>query len=623
MLQEPTDSESDSNLAVAQSAPADGHRGLEVSQQQTGKPELTPVTASDEPRPAEPARRDEQLQGAAPLMAPESCSVDQERCCSETGSECTSSAEIDDVLPEATEADKVVLAERDKEEKKEQEEMEEKEEEEESEKTEEDEFRSRIRRELATLPLGDSLEYITEPGTWQTSVVQEVAEEMNMWSHVSEEGPACLSARSNSLQAMQAPSGDVVLVHNSLVTANAVREQLLGIEVFDQLEFPTSLTEAQRQVVHILAAELGLSTHSEGQGIQRRVVAYNMGDLAAQIRRDLSWLLPGESKVFPQSFTLAQQRLVHVIAAELGLWVHTPRSSASACIEVHNLKDWAEQVRRDLEQLVAGEHLEFPPELTELQRKIVHCIAGELGCASLSQGEGASRFVVVANLAEFSAEVRRDLCNLAPGESRMYAPALSVLQRKVVNELAAELGLCSESRDEGDGRHIVISRPGDGDMEQLRRRRHSAEEAPELASESAASGPQKATDAAMRRSESKEAPLQAEGEETEESVISRLFSVYATGNYNGERIFLRFPDLREFAEDAKDAMPDSYKRFHTFASNLESIFDDTLQLQIDMGTRTRKGLTLHWFQVFIQKAMRCIGRSVVGFLFALVSSRTQ
>jgi len=102
-------------------------------------------------------------------------------------------------------------------------------------------------------------------------------------------------------------------------------------------------------------------------------------------------------------------------------------------------------------------------------------------------------------------------------------------------------------------------------------------------------------------------------------VISKIFFAYATGCYNGESIFLRFPDLNEFAEDAKDAMPTKRRLFMRFRGDLESVFDDTMQLQVDMGTRTTKGLTLQWFQVFIQKAMKKVGVGCVGLLFALIN----
>ena len=33
------------------------------------------------------------------------------------------------------------------------------------------------------------------------------------------------------------------------------------------------------------------------------------------------------------------------------------------------------------------------------------------------------------------------------------------------------------------------------------------------------------------------------------SLIAKVFEAYATGNYRGQRTFLRFSDLKEFAED--------------------------------------------------------------------------
>lgn len=112
-----------------------------------------------------------------------------------------------------------------------------------------------------------------------------------------------------------------------------------------------------------------------------------------------------------------------------------------------------------------------------------------------------------------------------------------------------------------------------------------------------------------------------EKEESESSLISRLFHTYATGRYRGELVFLRYPDLREFAEDVRDTMPRAHKVFLRFEGVLASTFDDTLQLQYDMGVRTTAGLTLKWFQVFVQKALGRLGLRVVALLFALLDSR--
>merc|ERR1712151_692805 len=99
---------------------------------------------------------------------------------------------------------------------------------------------------------------------------------------------------------------------------------------------------------------------------------------------------------------------------------------------------------------------------------------------------------------------------------------------------------------------------------------------------------------------------------------ARLFDARATGDYNGQKVFVRFRDLDDFVEDLHDVLPTQQQRFKRSRRVLEQVYEETLQLQIDFGTRTKKGLTLQWFQVFIQKASRKAGLSVTGLLVALL-----
>jgi len=112
------------------------------------------------------------------------------------------------------------------------------------------------------------------------------------------------------------------------------------------------------------------------------------------------------------------------------------------------------------------------------------------------------------------------------------------------------------------------------------------------------------------------------GRTEQESLISQVFEAYASGNYRGQRTFLRFTDLREFAEDLKEVMPKVHETFLRFTGDLEIYYDETQQLQCDMGDHSAKGLTFRFFQVFIQKVLRSrLGPSIVGVLLALVDGR--
>ncbi|CAJ1413824.1 unnamed protein product [Effrenium voratum] len=109
-----------------------------------------------------------------------------------------------------------------------------------------------------------------------------------------------------------------------------------------------------------------------------------------------------------------------------------------------------------------------------------------------------------------------------------------------------------------------------------------------------------------------------------QSVVKKVFKHYASGRSKGRDVFIRNPDLGHFVEDAKEALPGFRKKFRRFRRIFESLFDDTIQLQCDMpgeGVRITAGLTLDWFQVFVQKAVRRLGAEVMSFFMALLEAQ--
>jgi len=226
----------------------------------------------------------------------------------------------------------------------------------------------------------------------------------------------------------------------------------------------------------------------------------------------------------------------------------------------------------------------------------VHCVASSLLMVSSSSGEGAERRVTVANLADFRSSLRLDLEQMLPGETRQFPKELTELQRKAIHLVSAELGFQSTSTGEGLERFVTVRRPSPDGEDEAKRNGNTVDFDDETSS-------------------------QYEGEGETEHLIRKLFDSYATGNWRGNKIFLRFPDLKHFAEDVKDIAPRLHRVFSKYSCVLESTFDDTLQLQIDFGTRTNRGLTMRWFQVFVQKTLKKLGLEVTSFLFALHDAR--
>jgi hypothetical protein len=455
-------------------------------------------------------------------------------------------------------------------------------------------FRQRVMAELSGLEEGEFKEYAATLGAQKIGIVDEVAEELGLWSHSLGEQPSV--ERSLSRGGLDIHGG--ILVGRVHEFAQDVEAKLSAIEEGCSFDFEPGLPAPLRRVVHLIAQYLELQTQSQGIGKTRFITASNLGEFGAMIRRQLLAIPAGESNAFPKTFSIAQRKLVHLVAAELGLWSFSQGGGDERYIEVFNLKDFSAETRLKLSSLSPGEHYDFGSDLNEKQRKVVHLIAHELGMMSLSQGNDEQRHVSVANLRDFRAWVRDQLEHLGPNESKEFPRELSRLQRKVVQGLADELSMRSLLRgrtsDLTEARVIVVTREGiSGSQDELEDNLSESDE------------------------EQEESEEEEEDHDDELSMISKLFDAYATGTYRGKKIMLRFPDLGQFAEDLSDVMPDKVKNFKKFMSLLENVFDDTLQLQQDFGTRTSKGLTLQWFQVFIQKAARRVGWSIVGILFAM------
>eukprot|EP00933_Yihiella_yeosuensis_P066341 TRINITY_DN70589_c0_g1_i1.p1 TRINITY_DN70589_c0_g1~~TRINITY_DN70589_c0_g1_i1.p1 ORF type:complete len:279 (-),score=111.61 TRINITY_DN70589_c0_g1_i1:13-828(-) len=108
---------------------------------------------------------------------------------------------------------------------------------------------------------------------------------------------------------------------------------------------------------------------------------------------------------------------------------------------------------------------------------------------------------------------------------------------------------------------------------------------------------------------------------SQKGLVLKIFERYATGWSRSQRVFLRFPDMRQFAEDMRHILPNAHRQFKRFQRVLESFFDDTLSLQCVMGGpggRVTAGLTVEWFQVFVQKALNKVGPGMMEMFFALI-----
>ncbi|CAK0889209.1 unnamed protein product [Prorocentrum cordatum] len=405
------------------------------------------------------------------------------------------------------------------------------------------------------------------------------------------------------------PAGAGVFVGNMSDFVERARRRLEGIEPGQSLEFEKELSLSQRQVVIWLAADLGLWTITQGRGTRRQVVAFNVGSFAEEARRRLQALAPA-------GLSAVQRRIVHLIAEELGLWTHSAGVGSDRYVEVFNLKAFALEVRGTLEALGPGQHHDFAPALSKEQRKVVHCIATELGLVSLSQenAEG-ERYVSAGNLHDFRGQVRNQMEQLDKGESKAIHASgwgtakFTVLQMKAIRLAASDLGMAQAGGGGGEELQVTSPRPA---------RPPSAGSAEAAGAPGAAAGAAEKDSGRKRRRRSEEGRRSCSKEGVDDDDQMRdLFDELCTGSYNGQKLFTSLVDLKVLLEELREVMPVRKQRLKKDWARLESIFEDTVQLQVDFGTRTRKGLTYQWFQTFIQKVANHFDMSVMGMLLLL------
>jgi len=337
------------------------------------------------------------------------------------------------------------------------------------------------------------------------------------------------------------------------------------------------------------------------------ILVYREGNVAARLRTAAAELGPGEFDLV-EGLTRAQALFGQAIAQEAGIWATAASSSVETSggdgVEVwnlklfnngHDLEDFARGVRKTLAALRPGEVLDFPSVLSEQQRDIVHAVAGEFGLMSKTlKDPPKGSHVSVGHLLDFQHRATEDLSSLGAGEARKYGPGhrenlgarLSRLERSVLQQLATDMGFQSSEREDGRGGSIV-------GVQSLAQNKPAVEEY---------------------------VSYTVDQDEVRQKV-AKLFSLYSSGKQGEKKFFLRKIDLTRFVQDAAQVSPRAHILqgcLDAILTECEHVFDETLELQIDLGCRKRYGLVQEYFQVFLSKASYILGWSMVSLLFALL-----
>lgn len=398
------------------------------------------------------------------------------------------------------------------------------------------------------------------------------------------------------------PPPGCVKIYNLEQFTEEISGKFSAIESGGRLVLNEPFSVIQTAIVSLLAMDRNLVVQAERWGKGERLVVHDTGSFAKGLSAKLDALGEGSSVTMSGNLTNIELKLVHAQAAKLGLRVRTFRDeNGDEKLKVYNMSEWASEVQ---ELLANAKETLTLRNLDEEERAVVHDIARKHGFdSSEAEGEGGKRHAIISlggqhGLAEGQTNISR---GGGVGISMGGLEGASLL-----NPSALE--------DGGPGGSVS----GEGDRLVL-----SSTSFPQSRGGSSASDGDNMEDLGIDGTKDMD---QGTGSAATSSsaLISQAFDTFATGFHSDQKVFLRFVDLKGFARLLREAMPKKRRpAFHEFAAILEICFDDTASLQSSLGIRVGSGLTLQFFQVFIQKAMNRLGLAIAAVLFDVLAQHAD
>jgi len=369
----------------------------------------------------------------------------------------------------------------------------------------------------------------------------------------------------------------------------------------------------------MLAMDRNLVVVSEKWGHGRRLVIHDTGSFAKGLNSKLDALEEGGSLSLASNMSNIEMKLVQATAAKMGLVVSTSKDEkGEEIVKVFKMSDYKAEVRDKLINVDVGKRC-FLQNLAEEECAVVHQVASELGLRSMeSAGDSeGTRNIVIFSSTEYVAEQAVRMGHVADGgQAEFFVPQTSA-QRQAFWDLADKNGMCLDTSYHGTkGQEDFRS----GDVVRLTKCLGDSSSATDEENPGDLQG---GVDFLAERRGPLPVPDPEPAIPSSSHLIQQAFDAYATGSHSGERTFLRFVDLKAFATDMGEQLPQRKRSaFAEFSAVLENCFDDTAQLQSDIGIRMGSGLTQKFFQVFIQKAMHRLGLQVASVLFEVLNQHT-
>ncbi|CAE8604296.1 unnamed protein product [Polarella glacialis] len=329
------------------------------------------------------------------------------------------------------------------------------------------------------------------------------------------------------------------------------------------------ISRAKRAVVIKVAQELGIWIGISGQAL----LVVREGDGARQVRETLDSVTVGACLRVPLPADPGMQLFAKALAESKGLLaVSEPDANCSEAAEggpppvasfllvncTGSEEDLMDGLRRELQGLAPGEIKRFPASASAAFRSAASKVAQSLGF-EVALPMIKSGCLEIGNMLEFAMQVKQELEALAEGDEHNYGSALEPLHKIIIQRksLESELQILDIDND------VVVRRQNLGPT----------------------------------------GPTQAELNQQldqQRKVKEGFFRNYASGG-SGAEVFLRRRDLHPMVNGTFSQAPDGQVAEGDLLRSIEQVFDDTLQLQIDM-THAGQGLSKQYFQVFLGKA---------------------
>lgn len=359
------------------------------------------------------------------------------------------------------------------------------------------------------------------------------------------------------------------------------------------------LTGVEASLAREFAASLGLWVGRGGLG-SGDLLVLKEGEGTGELRKLLRRAAPGEFVSLPR---LRRDLFLYTCATseELGLVNDQPPDLSSAAggnLTAWNLggdlSDFARGTRRVIQKLGPGDELVYPAAFFDRWKLVQEVAAGlRVACEMLRDICGTR--LHVGNLEQFERETALDLAGLQEEDKKEYAStSVSHLKLHIVQLLSLQLGLWTQTTtDEVGGQVLSVSLEPN-------------------------------SPAQVDKDGERTVSLQMIKQWCEE-----VFTSFASGTQEGQAVFLRKVDLHNFVDEAhkaharkKGAKVDAQRRasmVHRCLKAVDEVFDDTYELQKDIGSKVRHGLCLEFFQVFLTKVAEVQGWSLISLLFAILN----